>query len=239
MTNQAQGPAQGETTVAETTTRPEWANAIPEPPSAAVVGQQSGDEFCGNGRPRDASGVTGADSLAADEAGAATGEDLAAQLDAARAEIAVHRDRYLRLQAEMENERRRMNKELDKARRFAIQEFAEALLGVRDSLELGAAAAQETEDANKIREGTELTLKMLVQVMEKFGIACVDPLGQRFNPDSHQAMGTQESASHEPNTVVQVVQKGYCLHERLLRPALVMVARRPSSNHGDANSDSQ
>ncbi len=140
----------------------------------------------------------------------------------------------LRVQADAENERRRMEKELDKARKFALQDFAMELLGVRDSLELGVAAAQDTDDTAKIREGTELTLNMLVQAMEKHGIEEIDPVGERFNPDLHQAMGMQESETAAPNTVLHVVQKGYRLNERLLRPAMVMVAKAPTDNSASA-----
>lgn len=176
------------------------------------------------------------DELAAEQETTAVQDpaELAAALEAAKAEAQANWDRLLRVQADAENERRRMEKDLDKARKFALQDFAMELLGVRDSLELGVAAAQDTDDTAKIREGTELTLNMLVQAMEKHGIEEIDPVGERFNPDLHQAMGMQESETAAPNTVLHVVQKGYRLNERLLRPAMVMVAKAPTDNSASA-----
>ncbi len=133
-----------------------------------------------------------------------------------------HYDAWMYAKAEAENIRRRAHEEVDKARRFALERFSGELLAVKDSLE--AALTVETGDVAGYRNGVELTLKQLASVFEKFNIAEVHPLGEKFDPHRHQAIGTTESDA-EPNTVVQVLQKGYTLHERVLRPALVMAAR--------------
>ena len=119
-----------------------------------------------------------------------------------------------------------MSREIENAHKFALDKIASELLGVRDSLE-GAIAAGTAEDAElgKLQEGSELIHKQLTQVMEKFNIAEVNPEGEKFNPDMHQAMSMQEVPDTEPNTVVAVMQKGYTLNERLIRPALVMVSK--------------
>lgn len=153
-------------------------------------------------------------------------EELSAALDAARAEIEDSRDQVLRARAELENLRRRHAQELEKAHKFALDGFVRELLQVRDSLELGCNAAQEAgADVDKLREGTELTLKLLGDVMEKFGVGVVDPVDQPFDPEFHQAMSMQPREDVPPNTVVLVIQKGYTLNGRLVRPALVMVSQ--------------
>ncbi|BCU06193.1 nucleotide exchange factor GrpE [Allochromatium tepidum] len=153
-------------------------------------------------------------------------EELSAALDAARAEIEDSRDQVLRARAELENLRRRHAQELEKAHKFALDGFVRELLQVRDSLELGCNAAQEASaDVDKLREGTELTLKLLGDVMEKFGVGVVDPVDQPFDPEFHQAMSMQPREDVPPNTVVLVIQKGYTLNGRLVRPALVMVSQ--------------
>ena len=106
------------------------------------------------------------------------------------------------------------------------EKIAKELLSVRDSLEMGLSAAKgENTELEQIREGMELTLKNLIQVMEKFDIVAVDPMGEKFNPEFHQAMNTQEAEGVESNTVVMVMQKGYTLNDRLIRPALVGVSK--------------
>ncbi|WP_018234071.1 nucleotide exchange factor GrpE [Thioalkalivibrio thiocyanodenitrificans] len=150
------------------------------------------------------------------------------QLEEARAKAEENWDKLLRVQAEMENLRKRTARDLENARKYALEKFAGELLAVRDSLEMGLDAARGETDVEKIREGTELTLKMLAQVMEKFGVEPVDPQGERFDPDRHQAMSMQENAELEPNTVMTVMQKGYLLNDRLLRPAMVIVSKAPS-----------
>jgi molecular chaperone GrpE len=153
-------------------------------------------------------------------------EQLAEQLTEATRRADENWDKFLRTQAELENLRRRSEKDLENANKYALERFAKELLSVVDSLELGLqAAVGETADVAKLREGMELTLKQLSSVLEKFGIRAVDPMGEKFNPDLHQAMAMQPTADMEPNTVVKVFQKGYLLHDRLLRPAMVVIAQ--------------
>ncbi len=153
-------------------------------------------------------------------------EQLAEQLTEATRRADENWDKFLRTQAELENLRRRSEKDLQNANKYALERFAKELLSVVDSLELGLqAAVGETSDVAKLREGMELTLKQLSSVLEKFGIRAVDPKGEKFNPDLHQAMAMQPTADMEPNTVVKVFQRGYLLHDRLLRPAMVVIAQ--------------
>ena len=153
-------------------------------------------------------------------------ERLRAALEAAEARADENWQRVLRTEAEKENIRKRAERDVESAHKYGVEKMANELLAVRDSLELGVDAAQQDDaDIAKVREGTELTLRMLTQAMEKFGIEEIDPLGQKFDPELHQAMSMQEAEGHESNTVFQVMQKGYRLNERLLRPALVMVAK--------------
>ncbi len=154
-------------------------------------------------------------------------EDIALLLEDARAKADDHWNQVLRMQAELENTRRRATADVEKAHKFALDKFAAELLPVVDSLEMGLAAAEgsDHEVAQKLHEGTELTLKMFTGVLEKFGIKQVDPLGEPFNPELHQAMTMQPSEEHEPNTVTAVMQKGYVLNDRLIRPAMVMVSK--------------
>ncbi len=137
-----------------------------------------------------------------------------------------NQDAMLRTQAEMENLRKRQRRELENAHKFALDKIAMELLPVCDTLELGVAAASAEEaDVAKILEGSELTLKMLGQALEKFNIVEVNPLGGKFDPELHQAISTQEGTDHDANTVINVLQKGYTLNERLLRPAMVIIAK--------------
>ncbi|ANB01132.1 nucleotide exchange factor GrpE [Ectothiorhodospira sp. BSL-9] len=154
---------------------------------------------------------------------------LLKQLEEAQGEAREYWDKLVRSQAELENLRKRMKRDVEQAHKYALEKFAGELLPVRDSLEMGLDAAQGEADVNKIREGTELTLKMLVQAMAKQGIEEVDPEGERFDPERHQAMSMQENAELEPNTVMTVMQKGYVLNDRLLRPAMVIVSRAPAA----------
>ena len=158
------------------------------------------------------------------EAAVADHEDKLAE---ARRAAAEHLDRALRAQAELENVRRRLERDLQNAHKFALERFVSELLPVKDSLELGlAASAEKGASAASIAEGVELTLRMLEQAMEKFGITVVDPAGEPFDPEFHQAMTMQESDTAESGTVLTVVQKGYLLNERLVRPAMVIVAKQ-------------
>jgi molecular chaperone GrpE len=133
-----------------------------------------------------------------------------------------HHDAWLRAKAEADNIRKRAQTEITNAHKFALENFASELLAVRDSLE--AALAAENATAGSMKAGVELTLKQLTAVFGKFNITEVNPLGQKFDPHRHQAISTQPSDA-EPNTVLQVLQKGYLLHDRVLRPALVTVSK--------------
>lgn len=172
------------------------------------------------------------DAPAGDPEGAAADLSVEAQLEAARAEADKQRENYLLAAAEAENIRKRAQNEIAQARKFAIEKFAAELLTVRDSLELASATEIDSGDSEaltKMREGLELTLKQLDSVFDKFDITVVDPKGEKFNPDHHQAMAMVENAELAPNHVVDVMQKGYLLKDRLLRPAMVVVSKAPTS----------
>ncbi|MBU1396264.1 MAG: nucleotide exchange factor GrpE [Gammaproteobacteria bacterium] len=143
-------------------------------------------------------------------------------LKAAELQAAEHHDAWLRAKAETENMRRRAAEDVDKARKFAVENFASELLAVKDSLE--AALAAESPSVENMKDGVELTLKQLAAAFGKFNLVDIDPLGEKFDPHQHQAIQVVES-DQPANTVVTVLQKGYRLNERTLRPALVMVAK--------------
>lgn len=156
--------------------------------------------------------------------------ELETALSDAQAKIKEQQDGVLRARADMENARRRAEAEVEKARKFALERFAGELLPVVDNLERALEAGDSSNDAVKpLLEGVEMTQKAFLSTIEKFGVKTIDPQGEVFNPELHQAMSMQESAEHEPNTVMAVMQKGYELNGRLLRPAMVMVARAPDS----------
>jgi molecular chaperone GrpE len=136
-------------------------------------------------------------------------------------------DRYLRAAAEVENIRKRASRDVEHARKFALENFGRELLAVRDSLEMGIAAA-DSADAESLLAGSKATLKLLAGTLERFGITEIDPEGEPFDPELHEAMTMQPSADVEPGSVLTVIQKGYALNERLLRPARVIVASEPA-----------
>ena len=153
-------------------------------------------------------------------------EELKKELEEAKQKAHDNWDKAVRTQAEMENLRRRTQKDLEDAHKFALTGFAKEILPVFDSLVLGLQAATgDNEDVKKFRVGSELTIKQFEALFAKFKIDAVDPLGQPFNPEQHQAMLMQVVDGAEPNTVVNVFQKGYTLNGRLLRPAMVVVAK--------------
>ena len=165
---------------------------------------------------------------------AAPVEDIArlkAELEAAKAEAAENRDKFLRARADAENARRRAEIDVANAHKYGIERFAAELLAVRDSLEL--ARAVNIDEGNqsalaKMHEGLDLTLKQMDNVFRRFSVTIIDPAGQKFDPEKHHAIGMVESREVPPNHVVSVMQKGAMLHERVLRPALVVVAKAPS-----------
>ncbi|HEY5900529.1 MAG TPA: nucleotide exchange factor GrpE [Burkholderiales bacterium] len=156
---------------------------------------------------------------------------LEQQLADAQAQVAQQKDAMLRALADAENARKRFQAEAANAQKFALERFAESLLPVIDSLE--AALANKDASPNALRDGVQLTLRQLSQALEKARVAAISPTpGERFDPHRHQAMAAVEAPPgemREPNTVVAVMQKGYQLHERILRPALVTVAKKPES----------
>jgi molecular chaperone GrpE len=163
-----------------------------------------------------------------EEAPRPSAEEMTQLLEDARAKADEHWNQYLRAAAELENLRRRSERDLENAHKYALEKFAAELLPVKDSLEMGLAAAEgDSVDPVKLREGVELTLKMLSSVMERFSIREVDPMGEKFDPQLHEAMSVQPRSDVEPDRVVAVVQKGYLLNDRLIRPAMVMVSREP------------
>jgi molecular chaperone GrpE len=151
--------------------------------------------------------------------------DLEQRLKAAELAAQEHQEAWLRARAESDNIRKRSQTEVANAHKFAVENFAAELLPVKDSLE--AALASENASAESMRSGVELTLRQLKAVFEKFNLKEIDPAGEKFDPHVHQAISTVDS-DQEPNTVVQVLQKGYLLHERVVRPALVIVAKAKS-----------
>jgi molecular chaperone GrpE len=153
--------------------------------------------------------------------------DMGQALSAAEQELAMHREAMLRMQAEMENLRKRLLRDLEKSRRFVLEGFMKDLLQVRDSLERGLEMDASTMTVESLKEGKELILKMLNKVMGDHGLEVIDPLGEAFDPEFHEAVTVLPSAEQEDNTVLEVLQKGFKLHERLLRPAMVVVSRKP------------
>ncbi len=156
-------------------------------------------------------------------------DDLTAQIDSLHVRVieleasnAELRETVLRERAELENQRRRLHRDLEQARRFANEKLLNELLPVFDGLEGGLAV--KSSDVASMREGISLTLKALLKVGENHGIVQINPLGEPLNPERHHAVGMVDAPEHQPGTVVSVLQKGYVLNERLLRPALVSVA---------------
>ncbi len=151
--------------------------------------------------------------------------ELEAALEAARQEAADNKDLALRTKAEAENIRRRAENDVVSARKYAIEKFASELLAVVDSIEQGLQLKAENDESKAIQDGMELTLKMMLSTLEKFGVEQLNPLEEVFDPQLHEAMTMVPSPEHESNTVIDVFQKGYTLNGRLIRPARVVVAQ--------------
>lgn len=144
-------------------------------------------------------------------------------------DVAAAKDAALRAQADAQNVKRRAEQDVEKARKFALESFSKELLPVVDNLERALESASGDEDVVKpIAEGVELTLKSFLDALTKFNVAVVDPVGEPFDPNLHQAMSMIENPDAEPNTVLTVLQKGYTLNGRLVRPAMVMVSKSPT-----------
>ena len=167
-----------------------------------------------------------ADSAAADAAQFDT-DDLGQKLADYENKLGEMRELLLRERAEIENQRKRLQRDLEQARKFANERLLGDLLPVCDGLERGLAT--QTADAAGLREGMELTLRALLKVADANGLKPVDPVGQPFNPEQHQAVSLVEAPGSAPDTVVATIQKGYVLNDRLLRPALVTVAKSPGA----------
>ena len=164
-----------------------------------------------------------------------SGKPLEQQLAEAQAQVQTQRDAMLRALADAENARKRYQAEAANSQKYALERFAESLLPVMDSLE--AALANKAASPEALRDGVQLTLRQLKQALEKARVAAISPVpGERFDPHRHQAMAAVESDS-EPNTVVAVMQKGYQLHDRVLRPALVTVAKAVEKDQTNPISD--
>jgi molecular chaperone GrpE len=158
---------------------------------------------------------------------------LKAELEAARAQASENLDKFMRAKAETENVRRRAETDVASAHKFAIERFALEMLAVKDSLERARTVDLKTSDAavEKMFEGIDLTLKLMDSIFQKFALTEISPAkGDKFDPEKHQAMSAQDNAEVPPNHVLMALQKGYLLNNRLLRPALVIVAKAPGSS---------
>lgn len=162
-----------------------------------------------------------------DQADEPQADDLQAALAELQAKADENWDRYLRAAAETENVRKRATRDVEHARKYALEAFSKELLAVRDSFELGLEAV-DSADAASLAEGSKATLKLLTATLERFGIKEVDPLGEPFDPELHEAISMQPSDQAEPGSVLVVAQKGYSLNGRLLRPAMVVVSAEPA-----------
>jgi len=158
----------------------------------------------------------------ADDAGSEGETDPEVTLAEVQAKADENWERYVRASAEVENVRKRAGRDIEKAHKFALERFGKELLGVKDTLEMGLAV--EGASVETLLEGSNATLKLLGSTLERFGIVVVDPEGEPFDPEFHEAISMQPSEDVEPGSVVTVVQKGYTLNGRLLRPAMVIVA---------------
>lgn len=213
---QAGDPA-SETPVNKSTAKPRPGNGNPAPTEPESAPGAEGD----TGTPGTATGDP-----VAEEAGERDPASLEAEITSLRATVDSHWDKVLRMNAEMENLRKRTERDLENAHRYALERFVAELLPVKDSLELGLDAALDGQhDLAAIREGYELTVKMFASALEKFAIEEINPEGEAFDPELHQAMTTQPAEGVAPGTVLNVVQKGYRLNQRLVRPALVIVSK--------------
>lgn len=165
----------------------------------------------------------------ADDEDSTDENDIAVELAKAQVTIKDYWDQIMRLNADIENNRKRAQRDVENAHKFAVKNFAESLLPVADSMEMGLNAA-DAENANieTIKEGISMSLELFQKTMEKSGIVSVDPTGEKFDPEAHQAMTMQEDDSVDANTVLAVMQKGYLLNERLVRPAMVVVSKKSS-----------
>ena len=153
------------------------------------------------------------------------GADLLQENERLKMEVRESVDKALRATAELENIRKRTSRDIENAHKYALERFVNELLPVIDSMELGINASQSAEDIESLREGMDLTLKKLFDCLEKFGVKAIDPTGEKFDPEWHEAVSMQELEGSDSGQVVTVMQKGYELNGRLVRPAMVVVAK--------------
>ena len=152
-------------------------------------------------------------------------EFLQEQLKKIQDESKENLDKVLRVQAEMENLRKRTIRDVENAHKYALEKFINELLPILDSLELGLSASANTKNVDELYKGMELTLEMFNKALEKFGVKIIDPQGEKFNPELHEAVSMQEIEDSESGIIIAVMQKGYLLNDRLIRPAMVIVAK--------------
>lgn len=153
------------------------------------------------------------------------GTDLLQENERLKMEVRESVDKALRATAELENIRKRTSRDIENAHKYALERFVNELLPVIDSMELGINASQSAEDIESLREGMDLTLKKLFDCLDKFGVKAIDPTGEKFDPEWHEAVSMQELEGSDSGQVVTVMQKGYELNGRLVRPAMVVVAK--------------
>jgi len=163
---------------------------------------------------------------AARESAEDSDEPIEEQLEKAQATIKDYWEQMMRLRAEIENNRKRAERDLENAHKYALKNFVENLLPIVDSMEMGqVAAAADNATPDSIREGCEMTMSLFIQVLQKNGLEAIDPLGEKFDPEKHQAISMLEVEGAESSCVVEVMQKGFRLNDRLIRPAMVVVAK--------------
>ncbi|MEE3299869.1 MAG: nucleotide exchange factor GrpE [Pseudomonadota bacterium] len=182
---------------------------------------------------------TKAEEMSSEEVTDATLEEALKKLVDAEEVASRANDDLLRVQAEMQNLRRRSEQDIEKAHKYSQEKFSTELLSVMDNLEraLAAAANHEDDTVKAIYEGVDLTLKSFTDCFNRFHIEAVDPMGEPFDPQLHQAMTIIENGEVEPNTVIEVMQKGYTLHGRVIRPAMVVVSKEPEHETKDIDKD--
>ena len=160
-----------------------------------------------------------------------TSSKVGEEIELLRKQADENQDKFIRAAAELENFRKRAGREVENARRYGLERLAQALLPIRDSLEAGLASAEQA-DVEALLDGEKAMLRLLDSAFEQAGIEELDPQGEPFDPAKHEAMTLAPSETVEPNTVLTVVQKGYAIHDRLLRPARVIVAQDPGDEEG-------
>jgi len=168
----------------------------------------------------------GSETTQAGEDEAATDTDgLLREIERLKMEVQENSDKALRATAELDNVRKRTSRDIENAHRYALDKFITELLPVIDSMELGIHASESVGDVESLREGMDLTLKKFFDCLDKFGVTAIDPDGEKFNPQRHEAVSMQEAEGAQANTIITVMQKGYELNGRLVRPAMVVVAK--------------